>query len=63
MAGFGKLQSDVPSQIGVHLVKLSVGLLKEFEPFRKICLDWGHAAASLWDFVTVSYSHKNIVPL
>ena len=63
MAGFHNFQSDVTSQMGIHLVKLSLALLKEFEPFRKKCLDWGHGAASPWDFVTISYSHKNTVPL
>ena len=61
MAGFGNFQRDMPSQIGIHLVKLSMGLLKEFE--LKSCLDWGQGAASLWDFVTISYNHKNTVPL
>jgi hypothetical protein len=63
MAGFGNFQGDVPSQLGIRLVKLSLGLLKEFEPFRKKFQDWGHWAASLWDFVTISYSHKNTLPL
>jgi hypothetical protein len=45
------------------LVKLSVGLLKEFEPFKRICLDWGHGGASLWGFVIVSYNNINTVPL
>jgi len=63
LAGFGNFRRDVPSQIGIHLVKLAMGLLKESELFRKNCLDWGHGATSLWDFVTISYNHKNTVPL
>jgi hypothetical protein len=40
---------------------ITVGLLKDLEPFRKNCVEWGHGAA--WDFVTISCKHKNTVPL
>jgi len=40
-----------------------IGPSEKFELFRKKCVDWGYGTASLWDFVTISYNHKNTVPL
>ena len=63
MAGFGDFQRVMASQIDIHLVTLAMGLLKEFEPFRKNSLDWDYGTTPLWDFVTISYNHENTVPL